>query len=146
MRKTLIMCLLLTIFTVPVAQNGEKKTGTLCLMVNGFKNNDGKTMIALTNSKENYENANVLPFRTMKAEIKNRETVCIFKNIPFGIYAVKVFHDENNNDKLDTNFLGIPQEAYGFSNNATGSFGPASWEDARFEMNGDSLAISVIVK
>ena len=38
-------------------------------------------------------------------------------DIPPGTYAVKLHIDENENEKLDTNFLGIPKEQYGISNN-----------------------------
>jgi uncharacterized protein (DUF2141 family) len=38
-------------------------------------------------------------------------------DIPPGTYAVKLHIDENENGKLDTNFLGIPKEQYGISNN-----------------------------
>ena len=50
-------------------------------------------------------------------------------------YGFSVFHDANANSTLDmTNFLGfeLPAESYGFSRNAKGSFGPPSWNDARF--------------
>ena len=57
-----------------------------------------------------------------------------------------MFHDQNNNDKLDSNFMGIPNEPYGFSNNARGTFGPASWDDAKFEIKSDSLVISITVE
>lgn len=48
-----------------------------------------------------------------------------------GTYAVAVFHDENNNHHLDTNFLGLPTEGYGFSNNAAISLGPPKFEAVR---------------
>ena len=40
------------------------------------------------------------------------------------------------NEKLDTNFFGIPKEQFGFSNNAKGRFGPPSFESASFELDG----------
>jgi len=49
-----------------------------------------------------------------------------------GKYAVSVFHDENSNGKLDTNFLGIPREGVGASNNAKGHFGPRNSARQRF--------------
>lgn len=61
-----------------------------------------------------------------------------FENIPFGEYAIKVHHDEDGNNEMDTNFLGIPSEDYGFSNNASGTFGPADWEDAKFAFETDN--------
>ena len=51
--------------------------------------------------------------------------------IPPGIYAIGVYIDENDNEKLDTNFLGIPKEQYGFSNNAK-AFGIPKFEAASF--------------
>ncbi len=56
--------------------------------------------------------------------------------LPDGTYAVRLFHDENNNGELDTNLLGIPREGYGFSNNS-GERGPASFDDAAVAVHGD---------
>ena len=56
--------------------------------------------------------------------------------LPAGQYAVGIFHDVNLNNKMDNNFLGLPREQYGFSNNARALFGPPSFEDAAFELNG----------
>ena len=53
-----------------------------------------------------------------------------------GVYAVGMLHDENNNGKMDTDMLGIPKEGYGASNDARGSFGPPSVNDARFSYAG----------
>ena len=59
-------------------------------------------------------------------------------DIPDGTYAIGIFIDTNYNNKMDRNFLGIPKEQYGFSNNAKGSFGPPSFKDASFDMRGDT--------
>ena len=56
--------------------------------------------------------------------------------LPAGQYAVGIFHDVNLNNKMDNNFLGLPKEQYGFSNNARALFGPPSFEDAAFELTG----------
>ena len=66
------------------------------------------------------------------SKIENKKSVVIFKNLPRGEYAVSFVHDENDNKKMDTNFLGIPKEDYGCSNNATGFMGPPKYEDAKF--------------
>jgi uncharacterized protein (DUF2141 family) len=57
--------------------------------------------------------------------------------LPAGRYAVRLFHDTNGNGELDVNMLGIPREAYGFSNNA-GSRGPAGFDDAAVVVDGDA--------
>jgi uncharacterized protein (DUF2141 family) len=57
------------------------------------------------------------------------------KDIQPGNYAVAIFHDVNQNGKLDKNIFGIPTEDYGFSNNARGSFGPPSYKDCSFSFS-----------
>ena len=53
-----------------------------------------------------------------------------FDNLTSGSYAVSVIHDENANNTLDTNWIGIPKEGYGFSGNKMGLAGPPSFNDA----------------
>jgi uncharacterized protein (DUF2141 family) len=89
-------------------------------------------MIALFNSEENYtENGN--KFRRTKSVISDSKVEWIIEDLPYGEYAIKLYHDENENGKMDRNMMGIPKEDYAFSNNAKGSFGPADYEDAKFE-------------
>ena len=65
----------------------------------------------------------------------------IFKNIPKGVYAISIFHDENENGKLDKNFLGIPIEGYGFSNNIRPILRGASFEESKFKLDGNKKII-----
>jgi uncharacterized protein (DUF2141 family) len=55
----------------------------------------------------------------------------VFENVPEGDYAVSVLHDENGNGVMDSNVVGIPKEGFAFGNNATGTFGPPSFEKAK---------------
>ena len=64
--------------------------------------------------------------------------------LPDGTYAVGVFHDVDGNDALSKNFLGIPKEPFGFSNNVRGRFGPPSFKDASISVTRD-LAITIAV-
>jgi uncharacterized protein (DUF2141 family) len=60
-------------------------------------------------------------------------------NLKPGKYAVRYYHDENLNGKMETNLVGKPTEGYGFSNNITGKFGPPPFEKWLFEINGDKM-------
>ena len=64
--------------------------------------------------------------------------------LPDGTYAVGVFHDVDGNEALSKNFLGIPKEPFGFSNNVRGRFGPPGFKDASISVTGD-LAITIAV-
>ena len=57
--------------------------------------------------------------------------------LPNGTYAIGIFVDVNYNNEMDRNFFGVPKEQYGFSNDAKGSFGPPSFNDASFTVTGD---------
>jgi uncharacterized protein (DUF2141 family) len=61
-------------------------------------------------------------------------------NLPLsGEYAISIIHDKNRNGRLDTNFIGIPKEPFGFSNNPKIKFGPPSFSDAKFAHNGGDV-------
>lgn len=68
-----------------------------------------------------------------------------FKNLREGKYAIRVFHDQNGNGKLDTNLFGIPKERFGFSNNVMGKLGPPAFETQLFELNGNNQITILLV-
>ncbi|MTI88685.1 MAG: DUF2141 domain-containing protein [Balneolaceae bacterium] len=101
------------------------------LKIHGIDKIKGEVRIAVFNSKETYADKKD-SFRSAVVSVESDTVSWEFAEFPFGEYAIAVYHDENMNGEMDTNLLGIPKEDYGFSNNARGRFGPASWEDARF--------------
>ena len=60
-------------------------------------------------------------------------------SLPKGEYAIALFVDANKNLKIDKNFLGIPKEQYGFSNNAMGKLSAPSYEQAKFFVQGTTV-------
>jgi len=64
-------------------------------------------------------------------------------NHPEGTYALSVFHDSQNTGKLRTNAFGVPRDGYGFSNNATGTFGPPSFEKASFKVTAGKNQVDI---
>jgi uncharacterized protein (DUF2141 family) len=86
------------------------------------------------------------PVRSAVAKISGREALCSFARVPKGVYGISAFHDENSNGKLDTNLLGIPSEDYCASRNARGSFGPPSFEDAKFKYGGGTKRFEARMK
>jgi uncharacterized protein (DUF2141 family) len=98
----------------PVAAPVEK-TGTLTIKVTGFRNEKGGVGFALYNSKAGFDKDQT--FREDMARISNRIATITLRNLPVGVYGAAAFHDENNNQKLDENMLGIPTEGVGLSNN-----------------------------
>ncbi len=140
MIKTLSL-LLIILMTVSIVA-GENTRTKITIQIKGLKNSSGTVKLALCNSDENYKNHRA-PFMGMNLPIVNNRAEITLSDLPSGYYAVKAFHDENNNNDLDTNFLGIPIEDFGFSNNASGIFGPPSWNKAKMFINNDSSTIII---
>lgn len=69
--------------------------------------------------------------------------VAIFRDVPPGEYAIVTVHDTNQNGKLDTNFIGIPKEPYGFSNEARGRLGPPAFRAAAFSVEGGAKEVRI---
>jgi uncharacterized protein (DUF2141 family) len=67
-------------------------------------------------------------------------------DVPAGRWAVVAYQDENSNDELDRNFVGIPQENYGFSRDARSKFGPPSFDDAAIEVSGELTMAKVTLR
>jgi uncharacterized protein (DUF2141 family) len=99
------------------------------VVVEGVENPVGEIRIAVFDSENRYLDepryAEIVPVSDTMIEWQ-------IEDLAYGQYAIAVYHDKNKNGKLDTNLLGIPTENYGFSNNARGKFGPASWDQAKF--------------
>jgi uncharacterized protein (DUF2141 family) len=70
----------------------------------------------------------------------------VFTNLDPGRYAIIVFHDENDNGKLDENSWGVPIEGYGFSNNAEGFLAAPSFDRAAVTLDTANTAISITLK
>lgn len=78
-------------------------------------------------------------FREATSKVEAGRATCVFPSVPAGTYSMGAFHDENNNDKLDTGIFGIPVEGICTSNNAKGRFGPPKYKDASFVFTGATM-------
>ena len=122
--------ILITI-SIFVSTLGYAQSNKLIVNVTNFKNNQGKVMIGIYIGQENFMKKSV--FRK-SSTIQDNSAKVVFENLPSGEYAISLYHDENENNKLDTGWFGIPDEGYGCSNNAKGMMGPPKYEDAKFQL------------
>jgi uncharacterized protein (DUF2141 family) len=133
-----ILVLLLINQTLVIAQ--EIKGHEITVKIENLNSNNGNIYISLYDTETSFLGKG---FKSIISPIENKSCTITFKDVPNGIYAISFFHDENENKKMDTNFLGIPKEDYGCSNNAKGFMGPPKWEDAKFEVNNKSITQTI---
>ena len=119
--------------------------GTLTVVVTGAPSDNGTIIMALC-AEENQWAQNTRPFRSAVVRLRNGLAEYVFTNIPYGTYAIKAFHDENGNGKLDKNALGIPIERYGFSQGVRLRYGAPSFQSASFRLNTSRERIEIRIE
>ncbi len=114
---------------------GFSQNSSLTINVSGLKNSTGVLTAELYSSKEKFLKT---AYKKGSAVIKSNTASVTFSDIPKGEYTVMVYHDINNNGKLDKSFIGMPKEPVACSNNAKGFMGPPKYEEAKFTITSDS--------
>ncbi len=110
----------------------------LTVHLTGVANSKGKVLAALC------DEASFLKQCHYNVMEKAGPTVDLhFSQIPPGRYAVMVFHDENDNQKLDKSAIGMPLEGYGFSRNAKGHWGPPTFKDAAIDVQPGAATVAI---
>ena len=118
----------------------SQETVTLTIQAENLPNKKGNLRMAVFNNPNDFLKKSEFTC----VEPINKTTKCSFI-IPKGNYSIAVFHDENMNSDLDKNVLGIPIEAYGFSNNARPRFRYPRFKEALITIS-ESKSIKISTK
>jgi uncharacterized protein (DUF2141 family) len=140
-----LLAAFLTAFQPGLAQVQAPKTSLIHVDISGFRNDKGQVFCSLYSSPDGFPKDTKKAVVHVTSAISQEHAVCEFSGIPPGTYAVSVFHDENFNGKLDTNFMGIPREGVGASNNAKGHLGPPKFHDASFHFSVSRLDLQITI-
>ncbi len=143
MLYSLIITFQLFFFGMQENQENREDTGTIKVKVGEFKNTEGYLLVSLFNSKQYFPDNEDKAFQNKKIKVTAKTHEVIFEKIPFGEYAVIFLHDENDNEEMDTNFVGAPQEGYGASNDAVNTFSAPKYDEAKFILNSSSKEIKL---
>jgi len=118
-------------------------SGAITVKITGLRNTNGTLSVALFNVKKGFPGKYERALRKTDVTASGVEHVVVFNDVPYGTYALAVRHDENANGKLDANFLGMPKEGVGTSNNPRSRFGPPSFDDAAFTLDRNIMELTV---
>lgn len=130
MYRSIIAALVLV--TTAQTADAQDASGAISIQLSGLRP-QGQVMAQIFNSEASYRGGQAAG-ATMTA-VGGDTAQIRFADLAPGQYAFRLFHDLNGDGRMNTNPFGIPTEPYAFSNNAQGSFGPASWEQAVFTLN-----------
>ena len=135
-----LLCTLLFLITMGVLQSQEIPKSLIQLEITGIKNNTGFIQISVFKSDTDFDKDIFIKVIAVPASSEFQVSI---PNLEVGRYAIAVYHDENKNQKLDKNFVGIPKEGYGFSNNAVGKLGPPKFSETSFSLDTNLKKLSI---
>lgn len=107
---------------------------SLEMEINNLESNKGPIYIRILDENENPVIVGTSPVINYSSEIS-------FDSISAGKYAIQFFHDENENQKMDFNLIGIPKEKFGSSNDVKPILGPPKFEKMLFEIYEDKKIV-----
>ena len=112
------------------------------IRISGFRKRTGQVYLGLYRQQEGFPGTVSRAFlHEQMAVPASGDAVFRLSEVPAGTYAVSVFDDEDGNGKMKTNWLGIPLEGVGVSNNVRSHFGPPHFRDAAVQLSRDTTLL-----
>ena len=120
---------ILTIVPVAISFSSfAQDTFNLNVEITNFRNSKGTVLIQVFNKDKEI-------VKTLETKIKDKKSNFSIANLQKGEYAIRYYHDENSNKELDFNWMGVPNEGYGYSNNAKAMFSEPEFKDWLFQLD-----------
>ncbi|MBH8564117.1 DUF2141 domain-containing protein [Nostoc sp. CENA67] len=131
-------------FAIPV---NAQPTAKLTVVVKGIHHQKGQVCLRVYSGEEGFPFSDTSEVQSGCVKITGSSITKNFQGLKPGTYAVAVVDDQNGDYKLNSNFLGIPQEGFGVSKNPTISArtGAPKFQQASFPLKKDTK-INIVIK
>ena len=118
--------------------------GTVEVRIEGLDSDQGQVYASVYLSSEGFPDVKTQAHEYRSAPAQEGMVVLVFEAVPSGWFAVSVLHDENGDEELSTDLIGIPKEGYGFSLNPEATFGPPPFDEAAVFLEvGESKVLTI---
>ena len=140
--KLIILLLILTPVRV-FADDPQMTKGEIVLHISELRNDNGILRVLLFQSSDGFPSDHTKSYALKNVSIEGDSVTVTISDIPFENYAISLLHDENSNGKMDTNWIGLPKEGAGISNNVKSKFGPPKYKEAKFKHNSKKFLLNI---
>ena len=134
--RTVIIFIVFTLICSTAFAQAPAKEYTLTITVDGMDSNEGNLGILIFNGPKGWAESRTDALKDISVPAQ-QGTQSVKVQLPAGKYAVALVHDVNKNHKLDKNFIGMPKEQWGMSNNPHATIKAPPIEKAMFTLDGD---------
>ena len=121
------LLLFFTLITSLIPTNNPELT----IKISNIEKLKGEIKVGIFNNETNFLKDGYA-IKNYSIKVQNNTATLIISDLPKGEYAVTMYHDENSDNKMNTNFIGIPKEPYGFSNNIKPKMSAPKYKDCKF--------------
>ncbi len=140
------ICSIAMLFTTPLLS-----AKTLEFTIDGIKSSKGKIYVQLFKGEGNYQSNKAylssiavakqgqITIRFNDLDVDDLATDGADANDLSSDYAIRYYHDENDNASMETNLFGMPMEGYGYSNNAKANYGPVKYTQIKFHLTTETV-------
>ncbi len=142
MRRSVVLSCVLSLVSLSLPLAAAADGGSVSIEVDGLRSDRGEVRGALYASRDGWAEEG-RQIATCAAPVRGHTATCVLEDVPPGQYAFAFLHDEDDDGQLDRNFIGIPDEGFGFSNDARPGLGAPSFESARFTHDGPATDLVV---
>lgn len=142
-QKLLIVCVILFFY---FQANAQTPTHKLYVKVNNIKEQGGSVRLVIYDSPESFLVKKKVYKYTQAVSVGNSNEVNFEFDLPVGIYAAGCYHDVNDDHHMDVNYLGIPTEAYGVSNNPKVKWRKPTFQEAMIDLKKSDVRITIVLK
>ena len=132
---TLLLYFLISTYIIPI-ENPQ-----LTINIENIEVVDGYIRIGVFNESDKFLKKG-FTFKNYKIAVENSTVTIIIDDLPKGEYAFILYHDKNNDGKMNRKFIGIPKEPYGFSNNVRPKLSKPTFEECKFLLE-DNLVMQI---
>lgn len=124
---------------------GPASAARIIVTIDGLKNAQGNVFVGLYASPAKFLQGNQTDAQR-RVKASTGPITVTFDNLPPGTYAVGAFHDENANDHLDTNMLGLPTEGYALSNGVRAVMAKPTFQQAAFSVGEGDKPVALHIR
>jgi uncharacterized protein (DUF2141 family) len=134
-----VICGIGSLFVDETPNNVLLNDNNVKVVIEGVRSAKGKLVLAVFKDQEGFKTRNpVKRIELNKDELERNE---IMLSLDMGIYGISVLDDENNNNKMDYSFFGIPKEGFGFSNYYHKGLSKPHFDKFKFEIKNTSVEL-----
>lgn len=120
---------------IPAVQAQQQTTAKLTVVIDGLRHNAGQVCLRVYANEQGFPGSAKGVVQSGCTKVTGNSATKDFYGLKPGTYAVALYADKNNDSKLNTNFLGIPSEGFGISNNPKAKTRAPKFKEASFALS-----------